>query len=52
MVNQVMVFKIPKEMNLELEQICKAEERSKAFVIRKSIQKFLEEKNEARNANN
>jgi predicted transcriptional regulator len=48
---QTMVFKIPEEMNLELEQICKAEERSKAFLIRKSIQKFLEAKNEPRNAN-
>ena len=47
---RVMVFQIPEEMRKKLELIGKEEERTKAFLIRKAIEKFLEEWGE-KNAN-
>jgi len=43
MANQVMVFKIPKEIHKELTMLGELEERTKAFLIRKAIKLFLEE---------
>ena len=39
-----MVFKIPEVMNKELGKVAEQEDRTKAWLIRKAIQKFLEEK--------
>lgn len=39
-----MVFKIPEDMNKELGEIAEAEERTKAFLIRKAIKKLIGEK--------
>ena len=40
---KVMVFKMPEEMHEALEEIGEREERTKAFLIRLAIKKFLEQ---------
>ncbi len=39
---EVMIFKIPKEMKEQLDKLATKEERTKAYFIRKAIEKFLE----------
>ena len=46
MSDKVMVLKMPEEMLRTLEKIGKVEERTKAFLIRKAVKKFVEEKEE------
>ncbi len=38
---QTLIFRIPEEMNKELEKVAQKEDRAKAYIIRKAIGKFL-----------
>ena len=52
--NIIMTFKMPEEQHQALKKLAENEERTKAFLIRKAIQQFIEkkaigdDKNEAR----
>lgn len=42
MMIQTLVFKIPNKLNQRLGEIAELEERSKAFLIRKAVERFVE----------
>lgn len=48
MTTKLMSFKMPENMLDELELVAVKEERSKAFLIRKAIEKYLKEKENAK----
>lgn len=43
MVNEVVTLKMPEKMQIELLKIGERDDRSKAWLIRRAVQRFLEE---------